>query len=334
MSCCRPRLGGASAVVGLLLAASFLASLMVGAKPLGPLEAVSALFGRGAELQQLIVWDLRLPRALAALTVGAALAAAGALLQGITLNPIASPGLLGINAGAAFALVMAGVLLKDPSAVALQLAAFIGAAAAATLAHTLAGGGPERLAPARLAIAGAAVALFLSALTTGLLLVEQRALEEIRFWLAGAVWRAGWQELAMALPPIGLGLLAAAILGPSITVLGFGREKASALGLRTAQVRILAGCAALAMAGAAATIAGPVSFVGLVVPHWARLLAGGDYTRLIPLSALLGGILTLFADTLGRLVFAPAEVPVSAMTALIGAPYFLFMIRRLTVARA
>lgn len=324
-------------VVGSGIAGSLvllLVSLMLGEKILGPVEAVFALFGQGSELAQLIVWELRLPRALAALAVGVALASAGALLQGITSNPVASPSLLGINAGAALALVSTAVLLDDPGSGVQQIAAFAGAAFAAMLAFSLAGNAAERLAPARLAIAGAAVALFLSAMTTAVLLANQSALEEIRFWLAGAVWRAGWQELLVALPVIGGGLLAAIILAPSISVLGLGEDSAGALGLRAGRARLVAGIAALAMAGGAVTVAGPVGFVGLIVPHWTRTLVGGDYVRIIPASALLGGMLTLAADTLGRLVFAPAEVPVSAMTALIGAPYFLLLVRRLTVAQA
>lgn len=325
---------GGVALLGAAFGALLLASLMLGASILDPVAAGSALLGQGSELNQLIVWELRLPRALAALAVGAALACAGALLQGITSNPIASPGLLGINAGAALALVTAGMLLEDPAPAVQQLFAFGGAVTAAVLAYTLAGSAVEHHAPARLAIAGAAVALFLSALTTAMLLANQSALEEIRFWLAGAVWRAQWHDLQVFLPSFALGLAAALVLAPSISVLGLGRDAAGSLGLRAGQIRLLAGAAALILAGGAATVAGPVSFVGLIVPHWARTWVGGDYTRILPASALLGGMLTLAADTFGRLVFAPAEVPVSAMTALIGAPYFLLLVRRLTVARA
>lgn len=327
------RRGGAIIPTGMIVVvavATLVASLCAGARTLTPLEIWNALFGDGVAIHEAILLELRLPRTAAACLVGAALGSAGAILQGVTRNPVASPGLIGINAGAALALVIAAVGLENTSAPVQQLAAFLGAGFAVALTFLLTG---MVRTPARLAIAGAAVSLFLSALTTAILITDNQSIEEIRFWLAGAVWRADWDSINAALVVILPGIFVAFAGASYLTVLSLGSRMASALGVQVGVIEVTLCLAALLLAGGAVTIAGPVGFVGLIGPHLARQIVGCDYRRVLPSSALIGALLTIAADTLGRSLFAPSEVPVSGVTAVIGAPYFLFLVRRITLSK-
>jgi iron complex transport system permease protein len=315
------------AVCGVVLVVCLLASVRFGAARIGTWDVISAFTAYDGSQDDLIVRTLRVPRALIAALVGASLAVAGAIIQGLTRNPLADPGILGIEAGAAFAVVVSVFLLGVSSLTTYALFAFLGAAVAAVVVYSLGtlGGGMN---PMTLVVAGAALAALLSSLTTAVLILDQRTLEEIRFWLAGSVAGRDLDLLLQALPYLSFGLLLAFALGRQITALTLGEDVATGLGQRTAWVKGLCVVAVVLLAGAAVAVAGPIGFVGLVVPHVARFFVGVDYRWILPYSALLGAVLLVAADIAARLVLRPQELPVGIMTALVGAPFFIYLARR------
>lgn len=321
----RATLGWLGAVVILGLAVA--ASLFLGARLLSPIEVVRALTAGDATTATLVVADLRLPRTLLGLLAGAGLAVAGAVMQGITRNPIASPSVLGINAGASFAVVAAVYLFGVTGAVGYAGFALLGAAVAAVVAYALATAGAAS-SPTRLALAGAVIATMLSAWTTTVLVLSGRTLEEARHWLAGSLVSRGTDVLAVSAPLIGLGLVLALALSRSLDALALGDEQAASLGVHPTRIRLWGALAVVLLAGASVAAAGPIAFVGLAVPHAVRLVTGGDHARLLPACALAGPVLLLGADVLGRLVARPAELEVGIVTAVIGAPVLIALARR------
>jgi iron complex transport system permease protein len=266
------------------------------------------------------------PRALVAALVGAALAVAGAIIQGLTRNPLADPWILGIEAGAAFAVVCSVFLLGASSLTTYALFAFLGGAIAAVVVYAL--GTLGGMSPMKLVVAGAALATLLSSLKTAVLILNQQTLEEIRFWLAGSVAGRDLSLLLQVLPYVGVGLLLAFAMGRQITALTLGDDVATGLGLRTSWLKVLCVVAVVLLAGSAVAIAGPIGFVGLVIPHVARFFVGVDYRWVLPYSALLGAMLLVSADIAARLVLRPQELPVGIMTALVGAPFFIYLARK------
>lgn len=317
---------GLAVAAGILLLC-LLASVRFGAAQLGTWDVISAFTNYGGSEEDLIVRTLRVPRALVAALVGAALAVSGAVIQGLTRNPLADPWILGIEAGAAFAVVVSVFLLGASSLTTYALFAFVGGAVAAGVVYSLGtlGGG---MSPMKLVVAGAALATLLGSLKTALLILNQGTLEEIRFWLAGSVAGRDLTLLLQVLPYVAAGLLLAFALGRRITALNLGDDVATGLGLRTAWVKVFCVVAVVLLAGSAVAVAGPIGFVGLVVPHVARFFVGMDYRWVLPYSALLGAVLLVSADVAARLVLRPQEVPVGIMTALVGAPFFIYLARR------
>jgi iron complex transport system permease protein len=311
-----------------LLAVCLLASVRFGAARIGTIEVLSAFTDYGGSEEDIIIRTLRAPRAVIAALVGAALAVAGALMQGLTRNPLADPGILGIEAGAALAVVGAVFLLGTSSLSTYALFAFVGGGAAAAVVYGLGSLGRAGMTPMRLTVAGAALAALLSSLTTAMLILDERTLDEIRFWLAGSLAGRDFELLAQVLPYILFGLLLAMALGRQITALTLGEDVAAGLGQRTALVKAAAAVSVVLLAGSAVAVAGPVGFVGLVVPHVARFFAGVDYRWVLPYSALFGAILLVSADIAARVVLRPQELPVGVMTALVGAPFFIHLARR------
>lgn len=314
-------------VAAAVLVAAVAASLFLGARMLSPVEVLHGLTGTGDRTAVLVVADLRLPRTLLGLLAGAGLAVAGAVMQAVTRNPIASPSVLGINAGAAFAVVAAVNLLGVASAVGYAGFALLGAAVTAVLAYALATAG-SAASPTRLALAGAVIATMLTAWTTTVLVLSGRTLEDSRHWLAGSLVSRGTDVLGVAAPLIGLGLVLAFGLARGLDALALGDEQAASLGLRPTRIRLLGALAVVLLAGAAVAAAGPIAFVGLVVPHAVRLVVGGEHGRLLPGCALAGPVLLLAADVLGRLVARPAELEVGIVTAVVGAPVLIALARR------
>jgi len=315
-------------VLCVLLLVCLLASVRFGAARIGTMEVISAFtdYDRSSE-EDLIVRTLRVPRALVAALVGASLAVAGAIMQGLTRNPLADPGILGVEAGAALAVVGAVFLLGVSSLSGYALFAFAGAALAAAVVYGLGSLGRGGMTPMKLTIAGAALASLLTSLTTAVLIIDRQTLEEIRFWLAGSVAGRDLELLLQVLPYIACGLLLALGLARQITTLSLGDEVAAGLGQRVGLAKLLAALAVVLLAGSAVSVAGPIGFVGLVVPHVARFFAGVDYRWVLPYSALAGAVLLVCADIAARVVLRPMELPVGVMTALVGAPFFVYLAR-------
>ncbi len=274
-----------------------------------------------------ILHELRLPRAIAGLLVGAALAVSGAIMQGVTRNALAEPSILGVTAGAGFMLSIAYAVTKAPDFSTLVLFSFIGAGAGAALVFTLTAIGKGGITPVKLALAGSAITAMLSALSTTIGLKYDVA-KDISFWYAGGLSSIQPIHVQVAVPFIVAGLLLAFFLSKSISVMSLGEEVAKGLGQRTTLIRILCTIVVLLLTGAAVSIAGIIGFVGLVVPHIVRAIVGVDYRWIIPVSAIVGGCLLLFADILGRIIMSPFETPVGAITAIIGVPFFLYLARK------
>ncbi len=311
----------------LLLLVCSLASIALGAIEI-PLQTIYAAFTHfNGSSEHLIVRTVRLPRTLVCLTVGAALAVAGAIMQGLTHNPLAAPEILGIDAGAALAVVMVVCFFNDTS-LSVYAGAFMGAGIAALIVYLLGSLGRNGLTPLKLTVAGAALTEFLFSLTLGILVLNQRTLEEVRFWLAGSVAGRDFNLLLQVLPYIAVGLLLALILSKQLTTLALGEDVAKGLGQQTALVKVLAAVSIVLLSGSSVAVAGPIGFIGLVVPHVVRFLVGVDYRWILPYAALAGAILLLLADISARLIIQPQELPVGIMTALVGAPFFIYLARR------
>jgi iron complex transport system permease protein len=313
--------------VGLLVLTSVF-SLTKGAANI-PLKTVwNAIFHfESGETRHLIVRDLRLPRVSASALVGAALAVAGAIMQGVTRNPLADSGLMGLNAGAGFALSLCFAFFPELSYGQIIVFSFLGAGLGAALVNGVALLRRGGATPTRLVLAGVAVSAFLAALSQGIALYCNVA-RSIMFWTVGGVASATWEQIRIMLPWILGALLGAVALSPAISLLSLGEDTAKGLGVNTAAVHILCSLIVLVLAGASVAVVGTVSFVGLIVPHMARFLVGVDYRRLIPASAALGALLLTLADLGAKTLNPPFETPIGAIIALTGVPFFLCLTRR------
>jgi len=278
--------------------------------------------------EHLIIRNVRFPRALIAAFVGACLGVAGAIMQSITRNPLSSPGILGVNAGASFFVVLGVVFLSVQSLQTYMWLSFAGAAFSFTLVFVLSSTGREGLTPLKLILAGSAITALFASLTQGLLVLNETALDQVLFWLAGSVANRPLQLLLNALPYISIALLLAFIRSRELNVLSIGDDVAVGLGQRTLWTKFFFGSCAVVLAGSAVAIAGPIGFVGVIIPHVIRSLVGLDHRWILPYSALGGAVLLLLADIASRYVLMPSEVPVGVMTALIGVPFFIFVARR------
>ncbi|MDR6121744.1 iron complex transport system permease protein [Bacillus sp. SLBN-46] len=278
--------------------------------------------------EHIIIQTVRFPRALIASAVGASLAIAGVLMQTLTKNPLASPGIFGINAGAGFAVVVAITLFSVTDLQAFNGLAFLGAAVAAVSVYAIGSFGREGLTPMKLTLAGAAMSAMFSSFTQGLLVVDEAALEQVLFWLAGSVQGRKLETLFSVLPYIGVGWVGAVLISGKMNILSMGEDVAKGLGLNTGLVKLAIGVIVILLAGGSVAVAGPIGFVGIVVPHITRSIIGIDHRWVIPLSGILGAILLLAADIAARYVLMPSEVPAGVMTAVIGTPFFIFIARR------
>lgn len=318
------------AAVALLLAV--LLSLAVGSRHLTPAEVLDALLhggdGRAAE----VVRSMRLPRTLVGVMVGAALALAGTVLQGLTRNPIADPGVLGLSQGASAAVVLAIAYASVHTLVGYVWFAFAGAGVAAVLVYAVAARGRGGATPVKLALAGAAINALLVSVTMAVLTTKAAALDEFRFWQIGSLSGRDAEVAAQIWPFLLVGVVLVAAAARGLDALALGDDVATGLGQRVATVRIVGGLGATVLTGAGVAAAGPIAFVGLAVPHLARALVGTDHRWLLPLAALLGPVLLLVADVLGRIVFSPSEVPAGVLTSLIGVPFLVTLVRRKPVA--
>ena len=314
----------------LLLLVVALASLLIGSHPIAFGVVFDALYQPDLHNDEhLIVRELRVPRTLVALLAGLALGAAGTLMQALTRNPLAEPGLLGVNAGAALAVIL-GVALFGLTQVSQYIPlAFLGAGIAGIAVFLLGQAGAADGNPVRLVLAGAGLTMLLASLTAILVLnTPPQVYDHFRNWAAGSL--AGSTLAALPLPTlaIALGLALAALLMPQLNALALGRDLGRALGVNVRLTWALACVALMLLAGSATAIAGPIGFVGLVAPHLARLLVGPDYRRMLPYAALIAALLLLGADLLGRVLAAPAELAAGTLALLLGGPAFIVLIGR------
>ncbi|MGI8384665.1 FecCD family ABC transporter permease [Robertmurraya sp. P23] len=278
--------------------------------------------------EHLVIETVRLPRALIAAAVGSSLAIAGALMQTLTKNPLASPSIFGINAGAGFAVVIAVSLFQVSHLQAFAWIAFLGAAVAAISVYFIGSLGREGLTPMKLTLAGAAIAAMFSSFTQGFLVLSEVALDQVLFWLAGSIQGRKLEILVSVIPYFVVGWVGALLLASKLNVLSMGEDVAKALGIRTGLLKLGIGLIVILLAGGSVAVAGPVGFIGIVIPHITRSIVGIDHKWVIPYSAFLGAILLLLADILARYVIMPEEVPVGVMTAIIGTPFFIYIARR------
>lgn len=324
----------AMALMAGVLVLSILASVATGARPI-PISTVLEAFWAfdPSVTDHLIVRELRLWRTVVGVGVGSALAVAGALMQGVTRNPLADPGLLGVNAGASFAVVLAIWLLGLQSLLGLVWFAFGGAGLATGLVLALGSLGRGGANPVRLVLAGVALAALLGSLTASVTLLDQAVLDRFRFWAVGSLSGLDGDVIFQILPFLAVGLLLALGLSRSLNALALGEEVARSLGIRLAAVRLLSVVAVTLLCGTAVAACGPIGFVGLVVPHAARVVSGADQRWLIGTCALLGPTLLLICDTIGRVIARPAEVQVGITTAAIGGVVFVAVVRRVRMAQ-
>ena len=308
-------------LLGLLLVVASVGSVLVGSRSVSP----AALLEGGPDR---VVLEARTVRTVLGLLVGAALGLAGAAMQGLTRNPLADPGILGVNAGAALAVVLGIVYLGAGDLRSYVVLAFVGAAVASLVVHAIAGLGREGATPAKLTVAGAAFAAAASSWTVAVQMVDQVTLEVMRRWQVGSIGGRDWDTVTAIAPVLVGGIVLALLLARTLNTLALGEDLARGLGRRTARDRVVVGLAVVLLAGAATAVAGPIAFVGLVVPHLVRGATGSDHRLLLPLSAGYGAVLVLAADTVGRVVLPPSEVQVGIMTAAVGVPFFLLLVRR------
>lgn len=309
-----------------------LASIAIGARPLTFSAIFHSLFAADGSQADIIVRTLRGPRTLLGLTVGIALGIAGALIQGHTRNPLADAGLLGLNAGAAFMVVMSMYLFGLSAPGEYMWFAFAGSFIASVVVFGLSSIGNGSASPLSLALAGAAVAFFLQAMTNALLIMDQASLDGYRFWVVGSVSGRGYDVLLQVLPFLVIGLLIALASTPSLNVLSLGEDVARGLGTNVALSRTTGIIAITLLTGAATAACGPIAFIGLVVPHVARAITGPDYRWLVPYAGLLGGVMLVSADVIGRVVVRPGELQVGIVVAVFGAPFFIALVRRRKLA--
>ncbi|HMM22739.1 MAG TPA: iron ABC transporter permease [Selenomonadales bacterium] len=300
-------------------------SLVKGAVNIPLYDIAQAVAGNGAGVQGQIIWNIRLPRTLVGALVGLNLALSGAILQAVMKNPLADPHIIGISSGAGLAGIIVLVLLPNMEYL-LTPAAFAGALAAASLIYLLAWKGGIR--PIRIILAGVAVSAFLGSGISALLVLYGDRVHGALMWMVGGLTARSWPHFQVVLPYSVCGGLLAFLGARQLNVLSLGDEVARGLGLRVELTRIVLTAVAALLAASAVSVAGLLGFVGLIVPHAARLLIGSDYRFLLPASALLGAGVVTLSDTLARTLFSPVEIPVGILMAFIGAPFFLFLLRR------
>ena len=317
----------------LALAVAVMLSLALGAKSIPLADVVRDLFHPDGSQDATIIHELRIPRTLLGLAVGVALGLAGALMQALTRNPLADPGLLGVNAGAAAAVVAAVGVFGVGSLSGYVWFAFLGAGLAAVVVYLLAAGGRGGATPVRLALAGTAVTAALLAVTQAITLLDRDAFETWRFWWVGSLAGRDSETLAQVAPFLIAGTALALTLARPLNALALGDDAGRALGAHVHRTRLLGGVAITLLCGAATAAAGPIAFVGLTIPHIARAIVGPDQRWVLAYSLVLAPLLLLVADVAGRLLARPGELQVGIVCAFVGAPVFLMLVRRRRIAQ-
>jgi iron complex transport system permease protein len=314
-------------LIGVLLIT--ILSLRIGSLPVSNQDAWGAIVNFNPDsYEQTVVRSLRVPRTAVGLAIGASLAVAGAVMQGVTRNPLADPFILGVSSGAGFALVTAIYYFQLTQATQYVWFAFAGALAAASLVFVIGSAGRDGPTPVKLALAGVVVSAALSAWTSALLLLDEETFDIVRFWLAGSVINRDMNTFFLMLPFLLGAAVGCVFLGHQLNVLSLGEETAQSLGMRIGRTRLICAVLVVVITGAAVAIAGPIGFVGLAVPHMVRTFVGADYRWILPTSFIYGAIFLVAADIVGRIVTRPAELEVGIVTALVGAPVMVFLARQ------
>ncbi|MFY4776932.1 FecCD family ABC transporter permease [Metabacillus sp. RGM 3146] len=310
-----------------ILAGALILSIVLGAKEITVQDVWCAIFTDASGEQLDIIREIRLPREIGALVTGSALAAAGAIMQGITRNPLADPGLLGLSAGANAALAITVAILPSANYYGLMVACFVGAGFGALLVFGIGAAKKGGFSPFRIVLAGAAVTALLFAVAQGVGLLFKIS-QNVSLWTAGGLVGTTWKQLAAIGPFIAAGLFIAIVLSKQLTVLSISEEVAVGLGQKTFAVKAILFVVIVLLTGASVALAGNLAFVGLLVPHIVRGITGSDYRFILPMSAVLGGAFMVFADTAARMINAPYETPVAAVMAIAGLPFFLFIVNK------
>ena len=320
------------AIFMVLIVVTFIISVNTGFIRLTPIELLRTLFGGGTEKQELILFEFRLPRIIISILVGAALAVSGCVMQGLSRNALADPGILGINAGAGLVVMLyvAFVPIQTVGSVMfLPILAGVGSALTATIIYVLSFKKGEGLSPTRLLLTGIAVAAGISAAT--IVLTLRFSPEQYQFvatWMAGSIWGSNWKFVVSLLPFIIILLPIVLFKARVLNVLNLGDQMAVGLGTSLEKERLVLLAAAVGLAGSSVSVSGGIGFVGLIAPHLVRSLIGPKHQFLLPGSALAGALLVLIADTIGRWIIQPSEIPAGIVVAVIGAPYFLYLLAR------
>lgn len=319
-----------AALVALLLACAV--SVALGAKPIPPEVVADALWGGRDDSDAFIVRETRLPRMFLGVVVGIALGVSGALIQAFTRNPLADPGILGVNAGAAFAVTLAVAFWGVTSVSGYVWFAFLGAGVVTVIVYALGSVGRGSVSPVQLTIVGVAVAALLGGITSGITLLHPRAFDQMRDWGAGTLSGRGWEIVGGVTPWILAATVLALALAPALNIVALGDALAGSLGARIFRTRVLVIVAVTVLAGAATAAAGPIGFVGLMVPHICRWFVGPDQRWILGFTVVVAPLLVTVADVVGRVIIAPQELQLGIVTALIGAPVLVALARRTKVS--
>ena len=316
----------------ILLLGGIMLSISLGAKNIDMQTIISSIFSTNDDINTKIIKDIRIPRALAAALVGGFLAVSGAIMQGITRNPIAEPSVMGITQGATFMIAISLVLQRIyPNLIidsfAKMLFAFLGASISGLLVYFVSSRSIRKVDPVKLALAGTAMGTLLISLAMGISMYFNLS-QELSFWIAGGLTSVKWQGVNLLLIIGGIGLIASIIIAPKITILSLGEEVAIGLGQRTNLVRLVSLIIVIALTGVSVSVAGNIVFVGLIVPQIIRGVIGSDYKYIIPLSMLFGSVLLVYSDILARMINPPYETPIGSLTALLGVPIFIYIVRK------
>jgi iron complex transport system permease protein len=310
-----------------------LISLRIGSLKISTREVWDAIFNYdSSSYDQAVIRSLRLPRTVIALGVGSALGVAGASMQAVTRNPLASPDILGVSSGASFAVVTAVFYFGLTATYEYIWFAFAGALVASVLVFMIGSVGRDGPTPVKLALAGVVISSLLGAWTSALLLLDEETFDVVRFWFAGSVAGRDLDTFWQVAPFLVIGSVACIFLGHQLNVLSMGDDTATSLGMRTARTRLIVSVLVVLITGACVSAAGPIGFIGLATPHIVRSVVGPDYRWVLPYSFLYGGILLTAADVIGRIMARPAEIQVGIVTALVGAPFLVYLARRQSVA--
>jgi iron complex transport system permease protein len=323
--------GLVAGLVGVVLVG--LLSIRVGSIGVSNTDVWNAIFNYHADsYNETVIRTLRLPRTVIAIGIGGALAVAGAVMQAVTRNPLAGPDILGVSSGASFAVVSAIYFFGFTSINQYMWFAFAGATIATAVVYVIGSAGRGGATPIKLALAGVVISSLLGAWTNALTLLDEDTLDQSRFWFAGSVVGRDLSLFWTVSPFLIGGTLICVLMGHQLNVLSMGEDAARALGMQTGRIRIISSVLVVVITGAAVSVAGPIAFVGLATPHIVRSIVGPDYRWVLPYTVLVGAIFLTLADVIGRIVTRPGEIQVGIVTAIIGAPFLIYLARKRTVA--